>query len=66
LYQPQILDDDDDDDDYGAVNEMKIGKGNQSTRRKPAPAPICPSQTPQDLTRARIQATVMGSQRLTA
>jgi hypothetical protein len=23
---------------------MKIGRGNRSTRRKPAPAPLCPPQ----------------------
>jgi hypothetical protein len=32
--------------DDGKFGGMKIGKGNQSTRRKPAPAPICPSQIP--------------------
>jgi hypothetical protein len=25
---------------------MMIGKGNGSTRRKPAPVPLCPPQTP--------------------
>jgi hypothetical protein len=25
---------------------MKIGRGNRSTRRKPAPAPLCPPQIP--------------------
>jgi hypothetical protein len=28
-----------DDDDYGAVGGMRIGRGNRSTRRKPAPVP---------------------------
>jgi hypothetical protein len=32
---------------------MKIGRGNRSTRRKPAPAPVCPPQIPHDQTRAR-------------
>lgn len=29
-------------DDCGAVAGMKIGKGRRSTRRKPAPVPLCP------------------------
>jgi hypothetical protein len=45
LYQPRIIDD----DDYGAVGGMKIGRGNRSTRRKPAPVPLCPPQIPHDL-----------------
>jgi hypothetical protein len=32
---------------------MKIGRGNRSSRRKPAPAPLCPPQIPLDQTRAR-------------
>jgi hypothetical protein len=31
---------------------MKIGRGNRSTRRKPAPAPLCPPQIPHDQTQA--------------
>jgi hypothetical protein len=42
LYQPQLIDD----GDCGAVGGMKIGRGNRSTRRKPAPAPLCPPQIP--------------------
>jgi hypothetical protein len=38
------------DDDYGAVGGMRIGRGNRSTRRKPAPMPLCPPQIPHDLT----------------
>jgi hypothetical protein len=45
---------------------MKIGKGNRSTRRKPAPAPLCPPQIPLDQTRDRTRAAAVGSQRLTA
>jgi hypothetical protein len=45
---------------------MKIGRGNRSTRRKPAPAPLCPPQIPLDQTRARTRAAAVGSQRLTA
>jgi hypothetical protein len=37
-------------DDYGAVGGMRIGRGNRSTRRKPAPVPLCPPQIPHDLT----------------
>jgi hypothetical protein len=32
--------------DDGEIGEMMIGRGNQSTRRKPAPVPLCPPQTP--------------------
>jgi hypothetical protein len=45
---------------------MKTGRGNRSTRRKPAPAPLCPPQIPFDQTRARTRAAAVGSQRLTA
>jgi hypothetical protein len=50
----------------GEFGGMKIGKGNRSTRRRPAPAPLCPPQIPLDQTRARTQAAAVGSQRLTA
>jgi hypothetical protein len=49
LYKPQMIDE----DDCGAIGGMKIGRGNRSTRRKPAPAPLCPPQIPHDQTRAR-------------
>jgi hypothetical protein len=52
--------------DDGEFGEMKIGKGNLSTRRKPAPAPLCPLQIPLDQTRDRTRAAAVGSQRLTA
>jgi hypothetical protein len=45
---------------------MKIGRGNRSTRRKPAPAPLCPPQIALDQTRARTWAAAVESQRLTA
>jgi hypothetical protein len=32
-----------DDGEYGG---MQIDRGNRSTRRKPAPAPLCPPQIP--------------------
>jgi hypothetical protein len=41
-----------DEDDCGAIGGMKIGRGNQSTLRKPAPAPLCPPQIPHDQTQA--------------
>jgi hypothetical protein len=47
--------------DDGEIGGM-IGRGNRSTRRKPAPLPLCPPQTPHA---ARTRAAV-GSQRLTA
>jgi hypothetical protein len=37
------------DGDYGAVGGMRIGRGNRSTRRKPAPVLLCPPQIPHDL-----------------
>jgi hypothetical protein len=45
---------------------MKIGRGNRSTRRKLAPAQLCPPQIPLDHTRDRTRAAAVGSQRLTA
>jgi hypothetical protein len=41
-----------------------IGRGNRSTRRNPAPTPLCPPQTPHARTWTR--AAAVGSQRLTA
>jgi hypothetical protein len=41
----------------GAVGGMRIGRGNRSTRRKPAPVSICPPQT---------RAAALGNRRLTA
>jgi hypothetical protein len=41
--------------DDGETGGMMIGKGSRSTRRKPAPVPLCPPQTPhaaRTLTRA--------------
>jgi hypothetical protein len=50
--------------DDGEIGGM-IGRGNRSTRRKPAPVPLCPPQTPH-AARTRTRATAVGSQRLTA
>jgi hypothetical protein len=46
LCQPQMIGE----GDYGAIGGMKIGGGNRSTRRKPAPAPLCPPKIPLDKT----------------
>jgi hypothetical protein len=54
-----------DDDECGAVGVM-LSKGNRSTRRKPAPVPLCPPQIPHGLTQARTRATSVGSRRLAA
>jgi hypothetical protein len=62
LYQSQMMDD----GDCGEIGGMKIGRGNRSTQRKPAPAPLCPPQIPHDQTRARTRAAAVGNQRLTA
>jgi hypothetical protein len=50
--------------DNGEIGGM-IDRGNQSTRRKPAPMPLCPPQTPH-AARTRTRAAAVGSQRLTA
>jgi hypothetical protein len=42
-----------------------IDRGNRSTRRKPAPVPLCPPQTP-DAARTRNRAAAVGNQRPTA
>jgi hypothetical protein len=62
FYQSWMLDD----GDCGAIDRMKIGRGKRSTRRIPAPAPLCPPQIPSDQTRARTRAATVGSRRLTA
>jgi hypothetical protein len=50
-----------DDEEFGGL----IGRGNRSTRRKPAPVPLCPPQIPH-AARTRIWAPAVGNQRLTA
>jgi hypothetical protein len=55
-----------DDYDDGEFGGMKIGRGNRSTRRKPAPAPLYPPQIPLDQTRVWTRAAAVGSRRLTA
>jgi hypothetical protein len=53
------------DNDDREIGGMMIGRGNRSTRRKPARVRLCP---PQNLhaVRKRTRAAAMGSQRLTA
>jgi hypothetical protein len=51
LYQPRMID-----DECGIVRGMTIGRGNRSTRRKPAPVPLCPPQIPHELTWDRTRA----------
>jgi hypothetical protein len=43
-YKPRMIGD----GDCGEIGGMKIGRGYRSTRRKPAPAPLCPPQFPHD------------------
>jgi hypothetical protein len=52
--------------DDGEFGGMKLGRGNRSTGRKSAPAPLCPPLFPLDQTRARTRAAAVGSKRLTA
>jgi hypothetical protein len=61
LYQPRMID-----DDYGAAGGMRIGRGNRSTQRKPAPVPLCPPQIPHDLTRDLTRAAAVENRRQTA
>jgi hypothetical protein len=51
--------------DDGEIGGMMTGRGNRSTRRKPAPVPVCPPQIPH-AARTRTRAAAVGSQRLTA
>jgi hypothetical protein len=57
LYQPRMID-----DECGAVGRIRIGKGNQSTRRKFDPVPFCPPQMLHVPTWARTRAAAVGSQ----
>jgi hypothetical protein len=50
-----------DDGEIGGI----IGRGNRSTRRKPAPGPLCPPQTPH-AARTRTRAAAVASERITA
>jgi hypothetical protein len=57
LYQPRMIDD----GECGVVGGMRIGRGNRSTRRKPASVPLYPPQIPHDLTWDRTRASAVGS-----
>jgi hypothetical protein len=52
--------------DDGEFGGIKIRRGNRSTRRKPASAPLCSPQIPLEQNRERTWAAAVGSQRLTA
>jgi hypothetical protein len=62
LYQLRMIDD----GDCGAIGGTKIGRGNRSTRRKPAPLACCPPQIPHDLAWAPTRAAAVKRQRLTS
>jgi hypothetical protein len=49
MYQARMIDD----GDCEAVGGIRIGRGNRSSRSKPAPAPLCQSEIPHDQTRSR-------------
>jgi hypothetical protein len=55
LYQPRMID-----DECGIVGEMRIGRGNRSSRRKLALMSLCPPQILHDLTWARTRAAALG------
>jgi hypothetical protein len=57
IVQPRMID-----EECGVVGGMRIGRGNRSTRGKPAPVPLCP---PHDLTWDQTWAAAVGSRRLT-
>jgi hypothetical protein len=61
LYQFWMIDD----DECGKVGWMRIGRGNQSTQRKPAPVSLYPPQIPHDLSWAWTWAATVESQWLT-
>jgi hypothetical protein len=52
--------------DDGETGGMIIDRGNRSTRRTPAPVPLCLPQIPHVLARMRTRTAAVGSQRLAA
>jgi hypothetical protein len=52
--------------EYGAVGEMRIGKGYWNMCRKPAPLPLCPPHIPHDLAYNLIWAAAVRGGWLTA
>jgi hypothetical protein len=61
FYQPRTID-----DECGALGGMRTDRRNRSTRRKPAPVPLCVPQIPHDLTWTRTRVARVGRRRLTA
>jgi hypothetical protein len=61
FYKPRMMDN----DECGAIGDMRIFRRNRSTRRKPAPMPLCTPQISLGLTWARSWAASVGSRRLT-
>jgi hypothetical protein len=61
FYQPQMIDD----GDCGAFGGMLIGRGNRSTRRKPAPSATLSTTNPTWPDWAWTWAAAVGSRRLT-
>jgi hypothetical protein len=59
LYHSRMID-----DECGAVGEMRLGRGNRSTRKKPAPVLLGPPQLPHNL--GSNSGAAVGNQRLTA
>jgi hypothetical protein len=60
LYPPRMI------DEYGKLGGIRIWRANWSTRRKPAPVPLCAPQITHDFTWDRTRAAAAGSWRLTA
>jgi hypothetical protein len=58
MYQPRMI------DEYREFGGMRIGRGNQSTRRISAPVPLCPPEIPHDLTWVRTRAAAVRTWRL--
>jgi hypothetical protein len=54
FYQPRMI------HERRAVSRMRISRRNRSTRRKPAPLPVCPPQILHDLTWAQTRAACGG------
>jgi hypothetical protein len=44
LYQSRMID-----DECGAVGGLRLDRGNRSSRRKPAPVPLCSPQIPHNV-----------------
>jgi hypothetical protein len=61
IVEPRTMDD----DESVAIDGM-IGRGDQRTRRKPAPVSLYSPQIRPDLNRGRNRAAAMGSRLLTA